>query len=255
MFDSLSQRDAFKAHPGAPVPAAAPVAVFLGGASSPQRLESIVTAAGFDIAHADTVSDVRAILSDRGSIAVIVLGALCGGQIDFSACNELSGLAIAPIMVMVDQDDPTNRILALELGADDWATSAYCDRELAARFKALMRRRMTPPGADLSAGNIRFGGRSLNPVTGELRQTDGRSTFLTRTELIMLTLFLRSSGRVVTRAEIRTAMGAATARDRSVVVGVFRLRKKLGEGGEALIRTVRSLGYIFDEPVVGRLIN
>ncbi|MFJ6024318.1 response regulator transcription factor [Brevundimonas sp. NPDC092305] len=248
MFDTLPSRSA-AARPAPPtLSPEAPVALFLGEAASQARMERACEDANLAIAHAETLPE--AIRHLRGGrVAVVLLGGLAGGQVDFSACHELSRLRAAPVMVLADRDNPTDRILALELGADDWAPADCCDREMAARLKAVLRRGEHQPPA-MGVEEVGVCGWRLNRATGEGRHEDGARTILSRAELLLLNLFVRNAGRVLTRADLRAAFGDEYAADeRGMTVSVFRLRRKL-ERGDEIIRTIRSVGYVMDAAVV-----
>lgn len=248
MFDTFPA----PAHSTSPVAASVEpprCAVFLGEPTPCGRLWRACEDLGLAAVHAADIGDVqRRLGSDR--IALIVLTPLTGGQIDYSACHELSRLRATPLLVFSDRDSPTDRILALELGADDWIAATCCDRELAARLKAAMRRTHMPSTTE--SDEVRIGGWRLNRRTGESRHDHGARAILSRSETIILNLFVRNIGAVIGRADIHQALGGdADTESAGITVHVFRLRRKLAAGSEELIRTIRGVGYVMDGPVSG----
>jgi two-component system OmpR family response regulator len=147
-----------------------------------------------------------------------------------------------PVIFLTARDDEVDRILGLEMGADDYVTKPFSPRELVTRVKALLRRAAGP-----QEGNVR----SLGPVTLDpgrrLVTVDGVPLALTPTEFDLLGHLLGRPGRVFTREELLAGVWgyASHAGTRTVDVHVAQVRAKLG-GAAALIRTVRGVGYTAD---------
>lgn len=251
MFDTFPQSTSGAASLAPAMPTAMKTAVFLGEPSDEGRVARLARDAGLAVQHAESFEEVSSVLASN-QVELIVLGAMPGGQLDLSACLQLSQRRCAPILAVTRSNDPTDRILALELGADDCASPDCSDREVAARMKSLTRRARLRD-TDSSADDLCFSGWALNTTTGDLRHETGARSALTKMELIILKFFIRNIGKVVSRAEIHAACGAEPGEsDRNVIVTIFRLRKKLEAGGESIIRTVRGLGYQLQGAVITR---
>jgi len=166
--------------------------------------------------------------------------------------REQSDLAI---IVITGRRDEADRVMALELGADDYLTKPFSPRELLARVRALLRRsRMHAgePGPLPGARAYRFAGWELNLGLRKLTAPDGRPVGLSHGEYNMLLAFLGAPQRILTRAHLLelTHVHDDEVYDRAVDVQVGRLRRKLeAEGGAQLIRTDRGVGYTLTTPV------
>jgi DNA-binding response OmpR family regulator len=144
-----------------------------------------------------------------------------------------------PVVMLTARGDDIDRIVGLELGADDYVPKPCTPRELVARLRAILRR--VQPGAE--SGPLAAGGLTLWP---EKRRAEwqGKALELTSIEFNILEVLMRNAGRVVGKNEIsEQALGRPLARfDRSIDVHLSSIRQKLGDGA-ALIRTVRGMGY------------
>jgi DNA-binding response OmpR family regulator len=149
-----------------------------------------------------------------------------------------------PVLFVTARDDEVDRVLGLELGADDYVTKPFSPRELAARVRAVLRRAgpRAGAGADLALGPV-----VLRPGSRRVL-VDGREVALTATEFDLLAHLLAVPDRVFTREQLLSAVWgyAATAGTRTVDVHVAQLRAKLGP--RAPIRTVRGVGYAAGTP-------
>ncbi len=148
-----------------------------------------------------------------------------------------------PVILLTARDDEVDRILGLELGADDYVTKPFSPRELVTRVRALLRRAAGPPDGERvrSLGPLR-----LDPGRREVT-VDGVPLALTPTEFELLQHLLARPGRVFTRDELLSGVWgyAPAAGTRTVDVHVAQVRAKLG-GAASLIRTVRGVGYTAD---------
>jgi DNA-binding response OmpR family regulator len=143
-----------------------------------------------------------------------------------------------PVLFVTARDEEVDRVLGLEIGADDYLTKPFSPRELVARIKAILRRSDGRPGArSLESGGVR-----LDPATRRVWAGEQEVT-LTATEFNLLAALMSASGRVVERPELMaSAWGQADyAASRTVDVHVAQLRSKLGE--QCPIETVRGVGY------------
>ncbi|GII25754.1 response regulator transcription factor [Planosporangium mesophilum] len=149
-----------------------------------------------------------------------------------------------PVILLTARSDETDRVVGLELGADDYVTKPFSPRELVARVKALLRRAAGPPDGDRV--------RRLGPVTLDpgrrMVEVDGRPVTLTPIEFALLGHLMARPGQVFSREELLASVWgyAAHAGARTVDVHVAALRGKLGDAA-ALVRTVRGVGYTADD--------
>jgi DNA-binding response OmpR family regulator len=147
-----------------------------------------------------------------------------------------------PVLMLTAKGDETDRVVGLELGADDYIAKPFAPRELLARLRAVLRR-AAPASTEerLEVGGI------VVDVEGRRVSADGRAVEeLTGLEFDILVALLRRAGRVVPRATLMSLAGRAdvTVNERAVDVHVSHLRKKLGDPGRELIQTVRGVGYV-----------
>ncbi|WP_244527954.1 MULTISPECIES: response regulator transcription factor [unclassified Leifsonia] len=177
--------------------------------------------------------------------AAIVLDIGIPGMDGLELCRALRARGDwTPVVFVTARDDEVDRILGLELGADDYVTKPFSPRELVARVRALIRRGMVHTGQELR----RVGPIALDPLR---RRVDvaGTRVELTATEFDLLEHLMSQPGRVFTREQLLSSVwGVADySSSRTVDVHVAQLRLKLGEAA-GLIRTVRGVGYSVAEP-------
>ena len=144
-----------------------------------------------------------------------------------------------PVLLVTARGDEVERVLGLELGADDSVTKPFSPRELVARVRAVLRRGAVSQSSELRAGPLR-----MDPVGRRVWSDDG-AVELTATEFNLLEHLLRHPGQVLSREALLSAVWgyAAAAGTRTVDVHVGQLRAKLGPEGARLLRTVRGVGY------------
>lgn len=149
-----------------------------------------------------------------------------------------------PIIFLTARDDEVDRIIGLELGADDYLTKPFSPRELVARMRAVLRRCSGPPEPDRAkvVGSVR-----IDPASRAVT-VNGVPVYLTSTEFDLLSHLMSRPGRVYTRDELLSSVWgyAAHGGTRTVDVHVAQVRGKLGEAG-SIIRTVRGVGYTAGE--------
>src|SRR5919109_3830802 len=193
---------------------------------------------GFGVA---TVHDGEAAarLALSGGYQIVVLDVMMPKLDGIEALRQIRQTSRVPVVMLTARGDDIDRIVGLELGADDYVPKPCTPRELVARLRAILRR--ASPGA--SGGPLEIGALKLWP---EKRAVQWRRPELTLTsiEFNVLEVLMRNAGRVVSKQEIsEQALGRPLARfDRSIDVHLSSIRQKLGDGGK-LIRTVRGLGY------------
>lgn len=180
---------------------------------------------------------------------LIVLDLMMPGEDGLSVCRRLADDG-PPVVMLSAMGEDTDRIVGLELGADDYLAKPCNPRELLARVKAVLRRQGEPaPGA--AGPKMRFAGWTLDMVRRELISADGETSPLSSGEFNLLRVFAERSGRVLTRDQLLDlARGSdSDAFDRAIDVQISRLRKKLDDAAGRLIVTVRGEGYRFDARV------
>ncbi len=187
-------------------------------------------------------------------IDLVVLDIMLPGDDGLSICKRLAGRSDAAIIIVSARGEEVDRIVGLELGADDYLSKPCSPRELLARIRAVLRRRNQVP-AERPAGSgvtYAFQGYRFDLTRCQLTAPNGAGIALTRGEASILGALLDNPRQVISRNDlIEHARGAdADIYDRTIDVQISRLRRKLhGAGGPELIRTIRGAGYILDAPV------
>jgi len=207
----------------------------------------------FAVETAADASEMEQVLA-REPVDLIVLDIMLPGEDGLAICRRLTGPDGPAIIMLSAMGEETDRIVGLELGADDYLPKPCNPRELLARIRAVLRRRQEPRSSDgpLGAG-CAFAGWRLDLVRRELRSPQGVVVNLSTGEFSLLRAFVERPQRVLTRDRLLDlARGPDTeAYDRAIDVQISRLRKKLddGSGGQELIRTIRNEGYLFTAKV------
>lgn len=187
------------------------------------------------------------------SVDLVILDVMLPGTSGLELCRELRASSTVPIMMLTARGDETDRIVGLEMGADDYMSKPFGPNELLARIRALLRRaRMSVAPGDRKR-TFAFDGWRLDAARRELRNPEGVIIDLSVGEYDLLLAFLEAPQRVLSREHLlETARNRpALAFDRSIDVQVSRLRRKLGSSDESdgLIKTVRGAGYMFGPAV------
>jgi two-component system OmpR family response regulator len=188
-------------------------------------------------------------------IDLIVLDLMLPGEDGLSLCRRLRAESQIPVIMLTAMGEEIDRIVGLEMGADDYLSKPFNPRELLARTRAVLRRSgMAPPADPPPAGRILgFDDWRLDVGRRELRRADGTLVILSSGEFEMLLAFAEHPQRVLTRDQLLDlARGRVAAPyDRSVDIQVMRLRRKIerDQRNPTLIKTVRSGGYIFTAAV------
>lgn len=180
---------------------------------------------------------------------LIILDVMMPGEDGLSIVRRLAGESGPPVIMLSAMGEETDRIVGLELGADDYLPKPCNPRELLARVRAVLRRKQEPRGNDDRRSGCEFAGWRLDLVRRELRSPSGVIVNLSTGEFSLLRAFVERPQRVLTRDQLLgLARGPdSDAFDRAIDVQISRLRRKLDEGGggQELIRTIRSEGYMF----------
>jgi DNA-binding response OmpR family regulator len=175
---------------------------------------------------------------DRHQLRIVILDIGLPGIDGFEVCRQIRNRSQVPILMLTARDEEPDRIVGLEVGADDYLTKPFSPRELVARMKAILRRVDPPP----SQGLLTLGDVTLNRETHDVT-IDGTDVELTAKEFDLLAYFLSNPGAVLSRDVLLDRVWGVEypGGTRTVDVHVAQLRRKLGR--PELIRTLRGSGY------------
>jgi two-component system response regulator CpxR len=203
---------------------------------------------GFEI-QAVNRGDQGAEVALAGNFSIVVLDVMLPGLNGFEVLRRIRAESKVPVLMLTARGDDVDRIVGLEIGADDYLPKPFNPRELVARIRAILRRSQTDDtrehnqAAALTAGDV-----ELDPATRVVRR-GGQVIELTAVEFDLLEKLLRAAGRIITREELsKEVLGRSTSPfDRSIDMHISNLRKKLGHqlGDVERIKTVRGVGYIY----------
>lgn len=208
------------------------------------RVTTVATGAEFDAALASLTID------------AVILDLRLPGEDGLQIARRLRETSMIPILVLTGRADEADRIMGLELGADDYLTKPFSPRELLARLRALLRRaraQATVADAIAQVRAYRFGPWELNIGLRKLRSSVGGSVNLTNGEFSLLAAFVSSPQRILTREQLLdlSRLHNDEVYDRSIDVQILRLRRKIeaDPANPRFIRTERGAGYVFDSAV------
>jgi two-component system, OmpR family, response regulator len=216
-----------------------------------------LTSHGFRVSTAADGQGVARIM-DETAVDLVVLDLKLAEEDGLQLVNELRTRSDLPIIVITGHwREDVDRIVGLELGADDYVTKPFNLRELLARVRAVLRRAEASPSAaapvESKGARYRFAGWELNLRTRRLTSPEGALVDLTSGELSLLNAFLRSPQQVLSREQLLAAthLHDEEVYDRSIDVQILRLRRKLEADPSApeLIKTERGAGYVLAAPV------
>ena len=237
--------------PAAPPTHAATVLVVDDDADIRDLIVQQLRQAGFDVEAAASLADVRAALSAKPfDVVILDLNLPDGDGVDL--CREMRNAGRTEAIIMVTARDASiDRVLGLELGADDYLTKPFEPRELLARIRNLLRRRGDEPDPSLNKRRARFGDWTLDLVQRRLVASDGRLVILSSAEYRLLHRFVRNPHTVLSREDLLLSDRRVLAPgDRAIDLQISRLRSKLTGPGDDLILTVRNEGYVLAADVV-----
>jgi len=178
-----------------------------------------------------------------GDTDLVVLDVMLPGLDGFEILRRFRPQSKVPVIMLTARGEDVDRIVGLELGADDYLPKPFNPRELAARIRAVLRRyEQRPPS---TGGRVEINGVALDPATREVL-VEGRRIELTTFEFDILEMLMRSAGRVLSRDRLMENFynRKATPFDRSIDMHISHLRKKI-EHGDTIIKTIRGVGYQF----------
>jgi DNA-binding response OmpR family regulator len=208
------------------------------------RVTAVATGAELDAAMA------------RDTIDLIVLDLRLRDEDGMQILRRLRETSLIPILLLSGRTDEADRVMGLELGADDYLTKPFSPRELLARIRALLRRARAQSNVADAIAQVRayrFGGWELNIGLRRLRAASGQDVALTNGEFSLLAAFVSAPGRTLSREQLLdlSRLHNAEVYDRSIDVQILRLRRKI-EADPAhpqFIKTQRGAGYVFDAQV------
>ncbi|MHA6766431.1 response regulator transcription factor [Sphingobium ummariense] len=201
-----------------------------------------------------TAAEFDALVAER-PVDMALVDIMLPGEDGLSLCRRVRAMGNLPLMIVSARSDDVDRIVGLEIGADDYLPKPFNPRELTARIKALLRRARGADTTILPPGEHRyaFEGWLWDADARRLAAPDGQTVELTGGEHDLLLCLVQRPQRVLSRDQLLdwTRGREAMPFDRTIDVQLGRLRRKLAAhpGGEALIKTVRGGGYVFVAPV------
>ncbi len=181
-------------------------------------------------------------LLESSTVDAVLLDVMMPGMDGLAVLRKIRETSDLPVIMLTAKGDETDRVVGLELGADDYLPKPFSPRELLARLRAVVRRAQT---------NVLRRQLSVSGVSVDLEsrrvENAGQVVDLTGLEFDVLVALMQRAGRVVARSSLLELAGRSdvTVSDRAVDVHVSHLRKKLGDDPPRLIRTVRGVGYMF----------
>ncbi|MDO6617013.1 MULTISPECIES: response regulator [Pacificibacter] len=213
-------------------------------------LQAFFERQGIDVSTGASGEDMWSVL-ETTEIDLIILDVLLPGADGISLCRELRTQSDIPIIMLTALDGETDRVVGLEVGADDYLAKPFSPRELLARVRAIMRR--IDGGLRATQSNtpaaFTFNGFRLDIRRRELRTPDNAVVHLSRTEFGLLNIFMHRPSEAIDRNTLSEELRGheLEAFDRSIDLHVSRLRSKIGPllGDECFIKTVRGTGYMF----------
>jgi two-component system, OmpR family, response regulator len=196
---------------------------------------------GITVAHAPDGGRGLAALEATAYDAVL-LDVMMPGMDGLEVCKRIRAKRQVPILMLTARGDETDRVVGLELGADDYLSKPFSPRELLARLRAVLRRAQPTSVAD----RLESSGVSMDVSSREVK-AQGRAVELTGLEFDLLLALMRRAGRVIPRDALLGEAGRSdtVVSERTVDVHISHLRQKLGDEGGRLIKTVRGVGYVF----------
>lgn len=218
------------------------------------RLAAALEDTGYRVTTASNGTGMQRAL-ERARIEMIVLDVCLGEEDGLRLCRSLRAASDVPFIILTRRADEVDRILGLEMGADDYLAKPVNSRELLARMRNILRR-VNGAGTQATSARarlFRFGGWQLDSVARELSDPHGQRALLRNSEYRVLSSLLAHGNRVVSRGKLfELARGRdAGPFDRSIDVRISRLRQVLGDDarGPRIIKTVHGEGYVIGVPV------
>jgi two-component system OmpR family response regulator len=218
-------------------------------------LDEYLTENGMRVSTAVNGRDMMQVLDDE-TIDLVILDLRLNDEDGMSLARSLRERLAISVIMLTGVKDEADRVMGLELGADDYVTKPFSPRELLARIRTVLRRAKSTPAEAAPRREIRayrFGGFELNLRTRRLKRQDGRSINLTNGELNLLAALLAAPERILSRDQLLEASRVYDNEvyDRAIDIQILRLRRKIEEdpAHPRYIVTERGVGYVFSAPV------
>ncbi|EHK78932.1 putative response regulator protein [Sinorhizobium meliloti CCNWSX0020] len=215
-----------------------------------QMLSRYFEEEGYRVTLAGDGQEMRDCL-DKQSIDIILLDLVLPGEDGLTLARDLRARSDVPLIMLTGRDDVVDRVVGLEVGADDYIAKPFHLREVLARVRGVLRRRQPQASAtvDLASEVYSFEGLRLDIARRQLTSDDGNEILLTTGEFDMLCVLVKHAGRVLQRELLMdlTRGRNLEAFDRTIDAQIARLRRKIERDASqpALIKSVRGVGYVF----------
>ena len=178
---------------------------------------------------------------EGGAFDAVLLDVMMPGMDGLEVCKRIRQKSRVPVLMLTAKGDETDRVVGLEIGADDYIAKPFSPRELLARLRAVVRRAQPEaPREKLAFGDV------VIDLSSREVESSGKRVDLTGIEFDILAALARKAGRVVARDALLSEAGRSdvTVGERTVDVHISHLRQKLGESAAKMIKTVRGIGYV-----------
>ena len=218
-----------------------------------ELLRRYLSTQGYEVSTAPNGPAMRRVLAEK-NIDLLLLDLGLPGEDGLALMRSLREHSSVPVIVVTGRGEPVDRIIGLEIGADDYITKPFDVRELAARVRSVLRRTIEKPGKSGAAPDaVRFAGWTLHLDARRLESPQGKTVELTTGEFELLAALARAPGRVLSRDELLAATRNREAGpfDRTIDVQIGRLRRKIETDPQhpEIIKSVRGAGYLFTPKV------
>ncbi len=215
-------------------------------------VEDYLSSEGYRVSTAAGSAEMRRIMT-QSAVDLVILDVVLPGEDGLSLARQLHEESQVGILILTGRGETIDRILGLEMGADDYLAKPFHLRELLARVKSILRRRSAGAGERKPGVKARFSGWNLDLTSRELFSPSGVEVRLTTGEFDLLAAFVNNANQILSRDRLLDLARNREAGpfDRTIDVQVGRLRRKLGEDPQkpTMIKTVRGSGYIFTPAV------
>lgn len=218
-----------------------------------ELVRDLLAREGFRVRLLRSAVELDAAVSTDGLPDLLILDVMLPGEDGLSLCRRHRAASRVPILMLTARHDDIDRIIGLELGADDYLGKPFHPRELLARVRALLRRAAPVPVVEASAPRLRFAHYVFDAGARSLCTVHGQPVELQTSDFELLAVLLAHPQRVLSRDQLmdRTRGRSWEAYDRSIDVAVSRLRRRIepDPAQPTLIKTVRNGGYVLAVPV------
>jgi len=222
-----------------------------------ELMSAYLTENEFQVTAVASGAEMNAILQDS-VIDLVVLDLRLGGEDGMQLARGLRDTSELPVIIVTGKQDEADRVMGLEIAADDYVTKPFSNREMLARIRAVLRRYqartdVASPGRSSKRRAYRFAGWELNLLARRLTSPEGQRVELSNGEFNLLLALCEQPQRVLSRDQLLelSRLHGAEVYDRSIDVQILRLRRKIEVDASApkMIRTERGAGYVFEPQV------